>query len=174
MHKLICKKCGEEFLSKKSSKFIKSCSRKCGSTKHGLAGTRFYKIWASMIRRCYNENQYNFKFYGAKGIFVSQDWLNFEEFKKDMYGSYLESVLINGEANTSLDRINNKDCYQKNNCRWATMKQQARNRSTSRLILYDGKNKSLAQWAEDYNLTYAKLKLRLKRGWSIERALSVI
>lgn len=139
---------------------------------HGMSNTRFYRTWASMLRRCDNATQDSFKFYGARGIKVCKRWYRFSNFRDDMYKTYIQHSSTFSEHDTTLDRVNVNVGYSKENCRWATLKEQARNRRNNRYILYKGESKSLASWAEEYGLTYAQLKLRLRRGWNIERALT--
>lgn len=82
--------------------------------------SRAYRTWSAMKQRCFNPNNVNWKNYGAKGITVCDRWLIFENFLADM-----------GEPGPgqSLDRFpNNVGNYEPGNCRWATAKQQARNR----------------------------------------------
>ena len=87
---------------------------------------RIYKIWDNMRDRCRNPNSINWKYYGEKGVVIL--WSSFEEFRDDMYESYLEHVKEFGEMNTSIDRINNDENYCMENCKWSTRKEQARNR----------------------------------------------
>jgi len=96
---------------------------------HNMSYTRFYKIWQSMKIRCYNKKAINYCDYGARGISICKEWLeSFENFRDDMYKSYLEHVDNYGEKDTSIDRIDvNKDYYPKN-CKWATKIQQSNNR----------------------------------------------
>ena len=96
---------------------------------HGFRFTRFYLSWANMKGRCLNKNRDNYKWYGGRGIKVCPKWLDFINFKNDMYESYLIACNQLGERNISLDRIDNNDNYFKNNCRWATMKLQCNNRN---------------------------------------------
>lgn len=85
---------------------------------HGMSNTDFYKSWSGMLRRCDHDKSY-------KGqIFVCNRWRTFETFKQDMYDSYLEHVMVYGENNTSLDRINGYKGYCPYNCRWVTLKEQ--------------------------------------------------
>jgi hypothetical protein len=87
---------------------------------HGRTGTREHRIWKAMIRRCYNKNVREYRFYGARGIAVCDRWRSsFENFYADV-GRCPEGK--------SLDRINNDGNYEAGNCRWATPQQQARNR----------------------------------------------
>ena len=99
-------------------------------TKHGLTKTRFYRIWRCMKNRCFRESNDNYKYYGGRGIKVYKRWLTFQNFKNDMYKDYLEHIEEFGEKDTSIDRINNDKNYCNSNCRWATIKEQANNRTS--------------------------------------------
>lgn len=99
-----------------------------GLTSHNMCHTRIYKIWSNMIQRCTNPNNSNYFRYGGRGITVCDRWLSFENFKEDMYESYLKHVEEFGIQNTSIDRFPNKNGnYEPSNCRWATQKEQMRN-----------------------------------------------
>lgn len=93
--------------------------------KHWLSWTRFYRIWLWMNQRCYNKNHE--AYYRYKNINIL--WENFKDFKQDMYSSYLCHSLEYWEKNTTIDRIENFWNYSKDNCRWATRKQQSNNTS---------------------------------------------
>ena len=67
----------------------------CGVGTMGIGFTsqtnkKEYEIWHSILKRCYKENSYNYKNYGAKGITVCEEWLNFQNFvnwiNKNKYG----------------------------------------------------------------------------------------
>ena len=96
------------------------------NTTHGLSKHPIYNIWIHIKRRCYNENYPDYKDYGGRGI-NSDYFEDFIVFYNDMFQSYKEHVDEYGEKNTSLDRIDPNGNYTKNNCRWATNKQQANN-----------------------------------------------
>lgn len=78
-----------------------------------------YGSWYSMIRRCTSPNHENYKRYGGRGITVDPAWLSFDKFVEDM-GTRPEGHTI--------DRKDNDKGYSKDNCRWATPKQQTANR----------------------------------------------
>ena len=87
---------------------------------------RFYDIFCGMRDRCNNPNNVAYKYYGEKGIKV--EWLSYEDFFNDMYESYIEHVKLYGEKETTIDRIDSNKSYCKDNCKWATYKEQANNK----------------------------------------------
>ncbi len=142
----------------------------CGCTKiqhgHSKKGemTQIYSTWTAMRQRCNNLKHPEYKNYGKRGIVVCKRWEKFENFLEDM-----------GEPPTdkhSIDRIDNDGNYCKSNCRWATLKQQQRNKRNNLFITYDGKTQCLAAWAEEFDIKYGTLESRLRRGWSIGKALT--
>lgn len=138
--KCLCK-CGNETVVRGSSLRngdIKSCGClqlervKESEFIHGMCSTRFYKLWNGMIQRVTNPNNVAYKDYGGRNITITSKWLIFINFKEDMYESYLKHVKEFGEDNTTLDRwpdVNGN--YTKDNCRWATWKEQCSNKRDS-------------------------------------------
>ena len=100
----------------------KSCGcQKTKNTKtHGMKKSTTYNSWRSMIQRCANPNDTNYRHYGGRGIKVCEAWAkSFESFYADMGDRpYLRT----------LDRIEVNGHYEKSNCRWATLSEQARNK----------------------------------------------
>lgn len=174
----LCKcNCGKETTVQSGnlrSGHTKSCgclnidNRKQRSTTHGHYKngkmSRTYKTWACMIQRCNNPNNTKYPDYGGRGITICNRWKKFYNFLKDM-----EEV----PTGYQIERIDNNGNYCKLNCKWATRKEQARNRRNNHLETYGGKTQCLAIWAEEYNIPYATLQARLdKLNWSIKRALT--
>lgn len=145
------------------------CLRKEGNNlKHGHnrigKQSKTHKSWDSMKQRCINRNNKDYKHYGNRGITVCNEWLEFTNFITDM-----------GEQpiGCSLERINNDKGYYKENCRWATRQEQARNRRNNRQLLHNGKTQCIAAWAGEYNIPQSTLRRRLfVYDWSIEKALT--
>lgn len=97
----------------------------CGCKNHGLSNTRRYRIFNKMKERCYNSNCERYPHYGNRGIKICEGWLG--DFKK----FYNWSSKNGYKDDLSIDRKDNNGNYEPNNCRWITMKEQARNKSTS-------------------------------------------
>lgn len=132
-------------------------------TTHGLRYTDEYRIWSLMKNRCSNSKNPKYYMYGERGITVSKPWLKFENFYKDMGRR--------PSKNHSIHRINNFLGYSKENCRWATKKEQANNTRRNHMITFNGKTQSLKMWADELNLNYDKIKSRLYRNYTFERAI---
>lgn len=79
-----------------------------------------------MNDRCKYKSNASYKNYGWRWIVC--EWKTFEEFKDDMYESYLEHVKKFWEKQTTIDRIDANWNYCKDNCRWATYSEQNRNK----------------------------------------------
>jgi hypothetical protein len=126
-----------------------------------------YRCWLGMIQRCTNSNVRGYPDYGGRGIKVCERWLNsFENFFEDMGQRPSKSH--------SLDRFPNNDGdYKPGNCRWATKLEQMSNKRSNRLIDYQGELLCLAEWARRTGIRAETITSRLKKGWSIERALSL-
>jgi len=131
---------------------------------HGMTKSPTYKSWCKIKERCNNPKVINYPRYGGRGITVCDRWVNsFENFYADM-----------GErpANTSIDRIDNSGNYEPFNCRWASLKTQANNARSNRIIEYHGESHTLSEWCDIKGINYNTFCGRFFRGWSIERAFT--
>lgn len=132
---------------------------------HGMSSSSTYKIWRDMNDRCSNEKRQDYSRYGGRGIEVCERWQNsFESFLEDM-GERPEGL--------TLDRIDVNGNYEPSNCRWATQKEQQRNKRNSRFLTYKGETLTLAEWSERTGIGVGTLWRRLELGWSVEAALTV-
>ena len=129
---------------------------------HGLKKSREYAIWADMKTRCINQSHHAFNRYGGRGIRVCERWQSFVSFYEDM-----GPAPVGG----TLDRIDNEGGYAPENCRWATRKEQGRNRSTNRVVTINGEQMTLIELAERSKIKYTTLRMRLETGWSLEAAI---
>lgn len=131
------------------------------AAKHGMHKTRTYKSWDSMLSRCLNPKDKCFHRYGGRGIKVNQDWLIFESFLRDM-----------GErpSGKSIDRIDNDGDYILENCRWSSPKEQSNNTRSNHFYDYFGESMTARQISDKCMVPYEKLRSRLKRGWTMEKA----
>lgn len=134
---------------------------------HGHASStgksRTYRIWQYMHRRCSDADDPKFKYYGGRGITVCARWADFTAFLADM-----------GESPTglTLERKNNDGHYEPGNCRWASRSEQQRNSRNAKFITFNGECLCVREWEQRLGLTHGALFHRLKRGWSIERAMT--
>jgi len=130
---------------------------------HGKSKDRIYNIWLGMIFRCSPSNKTNSKkTYYDKGINVCDRWMTFENFLEDMGIP---------EPHQSIDRKDNNKGYNKENCRWADWKTQANNKSTNLIINLHGISKTASEWSDETGIKANTIVYRIRRGWSVERAL---
>lgn len=126
---------------------------------------RMYHIWHDMKRRCYQPQNKRYSRYGARGIKVCDEWLDFQNF--------FDWSQVNGYGDElSIDRINSDGDYCPENCRWADAETQANNRTNNRYITYNGETKTLKQWSKEIGIGYYALRGRFQRGWGVEKAFT--
>lgn len=138
-----------------NAKRLKKCS--LSMKKHGMSKTRIFGIWENMRDRCNNPNSQQYYLYGERGIKVCKEWLS------DFLAFYNWSIKNGYRQGLSIDRIDVNGDYEPNNCRWATAKQQIRNRRNTVYVNIGGVRKTLGELSEEYNIKYNTLYGRYRR-----------
>lgn len=149
---------------RKSKKGVKSAQYKHGHYINKVPSPTM-SCWSSMMTRCYYKNSNRYNVYGAVGIGVCTQWHDFEIFLKDM-----------GERpskNHTLDRIDNAKGYEPGNVRWASKRDQAINRKTTKFFTINNETKCLKDWAKHYGINYIRVYRRIfQLKWDIVKALT--
>lgn len=170
--------CGA-FIVIRSCDLLSGNTRSCGCLRRELLGDRRrrhgessngntsceYRVWCKMKSRCENVRNCDYHHYGGRGIKVCCRWsVSFENFLSDM-----------GRRPSKLHELDrypdNNGNYEPGNCRWATRRQQNRNKRTNRLITINGETKCLVEWAEVSGVGAGTILWRLDRGWDVHRAV---
>lgn len=136
------------------------CRKK--NTTHNMRHSVEYDIWCAMKGRCHNPSNTSFSRYGALGIVVCEKW-------RTDFSAFLADMGARPSADHSIDRIDGSLGYEPGNCRWATITEQARNRSNNRLVFYEGRELPLSEACELAGVNYQTAQSRLKknRPWNV-------
>lgn len=172
----LCKcDCGNTLLidsSRLTSGNTKSCGcikkelNKTRAIKHGYYNNRLYKIWYDMKRRCYNKNRKSYRYYGAKGIKICNEWLN-------DFSNFYNWAMNNGYNDTlTIERIDYNGNYCPKNCKWISLGEQAQNTSHNHFITFKNKTMTITQWSKELGINRKTIRERLNKGWKIENVLS--
>lgn len=133
---------------------MKKAQEKINLTKHHshkMSGTRIYHIWRGMKDRCYNVHSPSYYRWGGRGITICDEW-------KDNFSAFYSWAMENGYSeNLTIDRIDNNGNYEPNNCRWATMEEQSRNRQSNVVIQIGNSKRTLKEWCEIFELEYGTI-----------------
>jgi hypothetical protein len=143
----------------------------CRWRKHGQSNgnggrpTSTYKRWGGILDRCTNPNNKKYHLYGGRGITVCDRW-------RESFTAFLEDMGERPSKKHSLDRYPDQNGnYEPGNCRWATIREQNRNKSSNRLVTFQGETLTIAEWAERKGMIWETLDGRLKK-WTVEKALT--
>lgn len=170
--------CEKEIVSRA---LVSGSSRSCGCLetgkfingkphRHGGSGERLYRVWGDMRNRCYDKNRKCYPSYGGRGIKVCDEWLH-------DYAAFREWAMRSGydpnapRGACTLDRIDNDGDYCPENCRWVSMDVQRWNKHDSWKLEYKGKVINLREASLVAGITENTIRCRIKRGWSVERAI---
>ena len=167
--------CGKEIWIFRGG-LLKRKNKSCGCKKylrssknrkdyHGLRKTKLYKCWANMKSRCFNNKTKSYLDYGARGITVCNDWLDFKNFKDWAYSNGYKDGL-------TLERINVNKNYCPSNCTWIEKREQSWNRRDTRYITYRNISKSVGEWCSilglKHHIIYNNCK---KNNWKLDPLL---
>lgn len=140
-----------------------SSNRTHGESRFGTV-TPEYRAWQEIKTRCSEQSKY-FRNYAGRGITMHPAW-------RTDFQSFLAHVGRRPSPLHSIDRIDNDGNYEPGNVRWATTKEQHRNKRTNRKVEFRGQVKTLAEWSEILGVQYATIRHRVNVGWPIEAALT--
>jgi len=116
---------------------------------------KLHSVWRHIKYRCLDVTHYAYQAYGGRGIKVCDEWLN-------SFMSFYKWAIANGYSDElTIDRIDVNGDYEPSNCRWATAKEQANNRRNNVLLTFNGKTKTMAEWAYDIGITKQALFRRI-------------
>jgi hypothetical protein len=122
-----------------------------------------YDPWSAMRARCLNAAHHAYKDYGARGIKVCERWNDFNNFLADMGPRPC--------SRHTIERIDNNGNYEPGNCRWATMKEQNRNRRNTLMVKFRGSQMPLIEACELAGNDYNRVHHRISAGWDVLRAI---
>lgn len=155
-------------LAKNKSRMCRKCSASLFTSRtHGMSKTKLYRTWKDMKYRCCKKGNTGYENYGGRGIIVCDEWtedfMNFYKWSKD--NGYSEELEI--------DRIDVNGDYKPSNCRWVTKTTQNNNTRRNHYIYYKGKKYTLSQLSRKHGLKPLVVYKRLKRGWTVEEAVTI-
>lgn len=152
--------------SSKQSVYRKKRYERHGLTAGGKKPPVEYVAWTQMIQRCEDVNCPGYKDYGGRGVSVCSRW-------RASFTAFLSDVGNRPAPGYSLERKKNDGNYEPGNVVWATKKQQARNRRSSRFLEANGERLTLAEWAERLGCSHTSILGRIRRGMSEQDAVTV-
>lgn len=164
--------CGEEVVVK-SQELLRGDTKSCGclaaestsqrnqtNARHSMRRSPEYVSWASAKGRCFNVRDKDYPRYGGRGITMAQEWAN-------DFAAFL-AHMGRRPAGTTLERIDVDRGYMPGNCRWATPKEQARNRRNTTWVSLNGVTMDVCGWAEHFGVTPAAIVNRIKSKGTLD------
>ncbi len=176
LYRIKCEVCGWETAIQ--SRHICRLSQKCNhinsagqyianNKKINWQNSRIKNIYQGLIQRCYNQKDESYRWYGAKGIKVCEEWINNP-------ASFESWALKNGyKDNLTIDRINSDKDYCPDNCRWVSMVDNSKYKSTTSLITVNDIAHTGREWATILNLGVNTIN-KMLRNYSQEQVIEFI
>jgi len=150
---LVCSSCGQAIMRPYASKEFRATT------------SAEYKAWKAMRARCLSVRRWDYPLYGGRGITFDPEWNDFAKFYEYMGPKPSKAH--------SLERLDRDAHYEPGNVVWADHKQQNRNTRRNRMLTMQGETRCLAEWAEIKGINSDVVHSRLRRGWSVENALTI-
>jgi hypothetical protein len=123
-----------------------------------------YRCWRHVKARSFSPNASGYSQYGARGIVLCDEW-------RDDFWAFFDYLGPKPTLKHTIDRIDNDRGYEPGNVRWATSKEQSRNRRNTIFITYNGVTLAADQWADILGCDTSTLTMRRKRGWDDRRVI---
>lgn len=165
-YECVCK-CGRVMLLALSA-LTGGNTKSCGCvqrTANGLSRMPEYKVWKEMLRRCSDPAHARYHEWGGRGITVCPEWQSFDTFLTEMGNR--------PGSGYSIERRDNNAGYSKANCYWASAIEQNNNKSSNRMLTFNGRTQTMMQWCRELDLSYYTVRSRVYiLGWPDEKALS--
>lgn len=154
--------CGTQMFMERAT-LVRSKSakcRRCHTTRciyPRLKEHPLYDVYRTMKGRCHSKTNPDYPHYGGRGIAVDEPWRSSQyEFYSDMMASWRHGM--------TLERKDNNGNYCKDNCCWATYREQANNRRSNRRLTWNGETKTALEWARITGIEQSLLRNRADRG----------
>ena len=173
LYKGVCKKCGLEKVSRYNNfKETTKCTHigidgKVINYHVGWTNNRIRNLFHGMKQRCYNKNEKSYKWYGAKGIKICDEWLdNPLLFEKWSFNNGYND-------NLTIDRINEDKDYSPDNCRWISNSDNAKYKSTTSVINVDGEEHTGKDWSKMLGLGINRINTYI-REYGLDNTIEFI
>ena len=144
------------------------CDRFGHNKKYGKTAShsqRLYNIWCGIKNRCLNPHCDDYQYYGGKGVTICEEW-------KNNYMAFRAWAISHGyKEDLTIDRISPDGNYSPFNCRWTDYKTQANNRTNNVRLTFQGRTKTISEWAREIGISDGTIRSRIRRGCSSDEAL---
>lgn len=145
----------------------KNPNYKTGICEKGKKTPSYYRTWVGMRQRCSNPNNPKYKRYGGRGIKVCDEWNDIKSFQ--------EWSLSNGwKEGYSIDRIDNDGDYCPNNCKWVSVSENSRKKSTTKIDIITAQeirgriNENWYDLANEYGCSHGNIWFIMKNFTHVE------
>lgn len=136
-----------------------------GHLTHGLYNHHLYAVWRGMKQRCNNPKCRGYKWYGAKGISVCAEWLDFKNF-------YNWAISTGYEEGLTIERKDPTGNYAPSNCEWKTMSEQQTNKTNTHYLTVGDETHSITEWSKLTGIPRMTITNRILLGWSPDEVVT--